>query len=80
MTAAQALRAVADGTPVDDDAAGFLKEHGLLTKRKGGWALTAAGKAALPPAPVPAPVEDGPREEIAARLPPQPDTPNPFGV
>jgi len=78
MTAAQALRAVADGDRVDDDAAGFLRDRGLLTKRKGAWKLTAAGKAQLAPAPIPAPVEDATREEIAARLRPQPDSPNPF--
>jgi len=78
MTAAQALRAVADGDQVDDDAAGFLKEHGLLTKRKGAWRLTAAGTALLAPPPQDAPSEDATREEIAARLRPQPDSPNPF--
>lgn len=80
MTAAQALRAVADGEPVDDDAGEWLRDHGLLTKRKGAWKLTAAGKTQLAPAPEPAPVEDATREEIAARLRPQPDSPNPTDV
>lgn len=78
MTAAQALRAVADGQPVDDHAGEWLRDHGLLIRRKGEWKLTAAGKAQLAPAPIPAPVEDATREEIAARLRPQPDSPNPF--
>lgn len=78
MTAAQALRAVEDGDHVDADALGFLKEHGLVAKRKGAWVLTVAGKGLLAPAPDPALLEDGPRETIAARLGPQPDSPNPF--
>lgn len=76
-TAAQALRAVADGDPIPDDALAFLKDHGLAAKRKGAWTLTVAGKGLLAPAPLPAALEDGPREEIAARLGPQPDSPNP---
>ena len=80
MTAAQALRAVEDGDHVDADALGFLKEHGRAAKRKGGWVLTVAGKGLLAPAPAPTALEDGPRETIAARLRPQPDTPNPFEV
>lgn len=80
MTAAQALRAVEDGDHVDADALGFLKEHGLVAKRKGAWVLTASGRGLLAPAPAPALLEDGPRETIAARLRPQPDSPSPFGV
>jgi len=80
MTAAQALRAVADGDPVNEDALALLKEHGLVAKRKGAWRLTAAGTALLAPPPQDAPLEDAPREEIAARLRPQPDSPSPFGV
>ena len=80
MTAAQALRAIAGGEPVDDAAGGWLRDHGLAARRKGAWKLTAAGRAALAPAPVDAPLEDRPREETAARLRPQPQSPHPVTV
>lgn len=80
MTAGEALRAIEDGHEVDQAAAEWLRELGLAAKRKGGWALTKQGRARLAPAPEDAPMEDAPREEIAARLPPQPDSPSPTAL
>lgn len=80
-TLGRALRAVADGEPTErhDAALEFARGHGLTVRRKGRWALTTAGKAAVPPEPG-APVElDAEAGVVAARLRPQPASPSPTG-
>lgn len=81
-TASRALRAVADGDANDSIYAAaleFARGCGLVTKRKGVWTLTAAGRSAVPPDPGPAVELDADPGEVAARLRPQPASPSPTG-